>query len=451
MSKALKFFLILFLILLMQIPMWMVGDLVRERSNYQQEAITDITQQWAGPQTLIGPILVVPYTRKETLTENNVTRQVAIKRHLYLLPDTFTVKGNLAPEVRKRGIYQAVLYQGQLLLSGKFIPQLPSTLDVDPKSVHWQDAFFYVGVTDRRGIQPRTALRVNNAPLAIIPGSINDELPQQGLTMPLGKHLTPNAPLTYAMDLDLRGSDRLQILPVGKDSRIALASSWADPSFEGFLPEARRVTAQGFEANWAVSFFAREIPQYWKDSVLHLFTSGNASAVNYAPGLEKSTVTVGLLQLADHYQKTERAMKYGILFTSLTFLAYFMIEVGRKLRIHAIHYILVGVALAVFFLLLLSLAEVVGFNWAYGSAALATVLLIAGYTRSIAPRQQHPIFMWFASLLSFLYVYLFVLLQLKDYSLLIGAVGLFIILAVVMNITRQINWYQEDSDERPAS
>jgi inner membrane protein len=230
------------------------------------------------------------------------------------------------------------------------------------------------------------------------------------------------------MRLALAGSDSLRLLPAGSDTEVHLSSLWTDPSFEGaYLPVERAVNEAGFEAKWKVLRLARGFPPQWK--------SGDVALAQ----LDSSLVGVRLLSPVDAYTTTDRAVKYELLFIYLTFGAMFLVEVMARRRVHPVQYALIGFALCLFYLLLLSLAEHTGFLVAYATAAVAITLLIAGYSRAVLGTRGRTAAV--AALVSTLYLYLFVLLQIQDYALLVGSVGLFVALAIVMYLTRGIDWY----------
>jgi inner membrane protein len=262
----------------------------------------------------------------------------------------------------------------------------------------------------------------------------------------------------FSFSIQLRGSETLQFVPVGADTRVKMTSNWQHPSFIGqFLPVSRTVADSGFKAEWRVNRFARNFPQVWTDENAS-FPSGNYQTASYS-GTDVTQRTdqsyhsdsrqtanilgVSLLQPVDAYRESTRSAKYAILFLGLTFLTYFLLEVTLGAKVHAFQYLLVGLALCLFYLLLVSMSEFISFLQAYLIAAGATITLITAYTGAIVRTRRVPITLGMGSLLSLLYVYLYVLLQLEDMALLFGAIGLFIILAAVMFVTRRIDWYAE--------
>lgn len=231
--------------------------------------------------------------------------------------------------------------------------------------------------------------------------------------------------LNFQIEMSLKGSEGLYFIPVGKETFVNLTSYWPDPSFSGaFIPKNRSITPAGFNANWKVLHFNRNYPQQWTDQ---------------SYDMAKSRFGVDLFVAADHYQKSMRSSKYAILVITLTFLVFFLIEVINKIRIHPFQYILIGLALCVFYTLLLSIAEQLGFNTAYGIAAASVIILIALYVKAIISNKR--IAMALAALLGVLYGFIFVIIQMESYSLLVGSIGLFLIIGLTMYFTRKINWY----------
>lgn len=419
------------LILALLIPLAMVRGLIAERQQRFDQVAGELAQTWGGSQTVGGPVLTVPYV----WTEKNEQGGLDLHRSLYrYLPETLNIEGRVAPERRSRGIFETVIYSSDLHLSGSFRrPAAPS--DIPPGSrVLWDDAYVALGISDVRGLRAKVVLDWAGNGIAMAPGGSEEKLWRSGLKAPvpgLGA-AQPGALYAYRLDLGLNGSRNLSFLPFGEQTNVTLASKWASPKFVGaFLPESRRVDSNGFESSWKVASYGREYPQAW--------SLPEADAVAPEPNIANSAVGVDLLIPVDAYQQTERSRKYAILFLVLTFLTFFLFELFNALRLHPVQYLLVGAALCLFYLLLLSLSEQLAFGLAYLVAAVPTVLLIGGYAASILQGNVRALLL--TLVLGGLYGYLYVLLQLEDYALLLGSVGLFAILAAVMYLTRRINWY----------
>lgn len=430
-SIAIKIAIIGGLILILLIPLGMVDSLVSERQSRQKQASKEVADSWGRPQTLAGPVLTVPYL---VHVKNEKGLDIGTQTHwVRFLPETLKIDGNVETERRNRGIFEVAVYRTGLHWAGTF--QRPSFDDwhVEPKDILWQDAYLAIGVPDMRGITSGVGLMWGNRTLQLAPGGAEDELWHSGLRVGIPDLEAGKAGMLYAFafDLAVNGSEDLSFLPLAKETTVALKSNWPSPSFCGeFLPAKRTVRGTGFDALWNVSWFGRSYPQQWRTS--------EAKEQAPATALAASAFGVQLFQPVDSYQMTERSTKYAALFLVLTFLTFFLYEQFNPFSLHPVQYLLVGFALCLFYLLLLSISEHAPFGLAYLTAAAATVLLIGGYSAAILHGALRALLMTFV--LGTLYGYLYVLLQLEDYSLLLGSLGLFLILGLVMYLTRRIDW-----------
>ena len=416
------------LILALLIPSAFVRTLVRERANRRREAIQEITSKWSTKQVIGGPLITIPYT-ESWKDEEGVTKTVT--KYLQVLPETLNIEGEIYPEIRYRGIYQAVVYNTQLDLSGEFSFERLQTLNIPLDQVLWDDAFISVNISDMRGINEYVELKWGEEAVLFEPGiKRGNELFDSGISVRIPLDPSNVAGMNYGLHLDLKGSEALSFLPLGKTTRVKLGSSWTNPSFDGaFLPAQHQIDSQGFSADWQVLDLNRNYPQTWVENV--------AKKTVYA-----SEFGVNLFSPVDIYTQTTRAVKYMIMFIGLTFLVFFLVEVFSNNKIHPIQYLLIGISLCIFYLLLLSLSEHINFGLAYLISSLSVVILIGTYVRSALEKRVIPVIT--AGMLSILYGFLYILLQNQDYALLIGSVGLFIIVAVIMYTTRKVNWYQID-------
>lgn len=429
-SILVKMFVIGFLMLLLLIPLGMVGSLVAERQSRSTQAAEEVAATWGSKQVLAGPVLTVPYLQH---VKNEKGVPVTVTSFARFLPETLDVEGNVATEKRSRGIFEVAVYRTNLKWKGTFARPDFDVWRIAPQDVLWQDAYLAVGVPDMRGITSGVELMWGNRNLQLSPGGGESGLWSSGLrvTVPGLAESKVGEIYAFAFDLALNGSRSLSFLPFGKETRVALKSPWPSPSFMGsFLPVERQVRDMGFEALWNVSWFGRSYPQQWRID--------EAAEVASAESIDGSAFGVELLVPVDGYQKTERASKYGVLFLLLTFLTFFLYEQFNPFTLHPVQYLLVGSALCLFYLLLLSISEHAPFGLAYLAASSATVLLIGGYSMAILRGALRALLM--TVVLGALYGYLYVLLQLEDYALLLGSVGLFVILALVMYLTRKIDW-----------
>jgi inner membrane protein len=465
-SVTLKLLSIAFLLGLLLIPTSMVESLISERASNRDQATEAISAQWGGAQLVLGPVLVLPYTALET--NNGHTTEVT--RYLSLLPDTLSSTGTLAPERRHRGIYEAVVYRAKLRVQGTFQAPPLADLGVSASAIRWPEAFVALGISDLKGIRSGLVLRWDGQTRPFEPGlasgevlpfgsaptastqvtdvqlarasysrtiETDDDRPgdaANGLSalVPLASEAALTQRHRFTFDLDLNGSTGLLQAPLGRQTTLHLSAPWADPSFIGaFLPTQRTLTGQQFVADWKVFHLNRNYPQHWRSPEAR-------------PNVDASTFGVRLLVPVNEYLKTMRAAKYALLPLALTFLVFFFVEILNRLRIHPFQYLLVGLALVIFYVLLLALAEQMPFNAAYGLAGLTIVGLVTAY--AAASLRQRQATLATAGVLAVVYGFVFVVLQLQDYALLVGSLGLVVVLAVVMFLSRNINWYSPAED-----
>lgn len=420
-----KGLLIGFLVLLLLIPAGMIKGLIYERMHRHNQATQEINQKWSGEQTLAGPILNIPYKEITHYVDSDNKKQIRKTPRLYhVLPEELNINSEVMPEKRKRGIYEVAVYNSNVRLDGTF--NLGGTIIEanGEKEIDWDRAFLSVGISDMRGIEEVGALNFNDQSYISEPGTNESQVLASGVHFAVD--LTKRKGLTsFSIPLQLKGSQKLYFTPVGKETSVAMNSSWEDPSFNGaFLPDSHDISDDGFVANWNVLHLNRNYPQKWEGD-------------KYS--IKSSTFGVDLLITADHYQKSERSVKYAILFLSLTFMVFFFIEAINKKFVHPFQYILIGFALCIFYTLLLSISEHIGFNPAYLISAGMTTGLIAFYARGILKSTHLSLLL--EGVLVVMYGFLYVILQLEGYSLLVGSLGLFLIIGLVMYFSRKIDWY----------
>jgi inner membrane protein len=428
-SVALKMVVIGILILVLLVPLLILQSVVREREQRRSEAEAEIMKSWGGAQTIGGPILTVPYVARG-LNENG--KRVETVELAYFLPDTLSVEGTLLPETRARGMYEVTVYGARLAFSGTFHAPDFSGWRVSPRDIMWDQATLSVELPDMRAIQERAPLvwgttrsefRPGKGDLGMFAGEIR--APLTGI----GPERAPSArDIPFSFNLALRGGDSLTLLPLADEMTVHIQSPWKSPNFHGaFLPSQRAVAATGFDASWRIISMARAYPQRWKAREIEPST------------VRESGFGVSLMTPVDTYLKVTRALKYGILFLVLPFCTLFLFEVFSGRRIHPFQFLLVGLADCIFYLLLLSLSEHMGFGFAYAVAAIACAGLVTLYSvaalKSRAGWTMLPV-------LGAGYAFLAVVLSSEDYALLIGACGLFILLATVMFLTRRVDWFQ---------
>ncbi|TAN18402.1 MAG: cell envelope integrity protein CreD [Chitinophagaceae bacterium] len=410
------------LTLLLLIPAVFILSLVNDRESRHDMAYKEISSKWAGTQTLTGPILVIPYQSSSQDARGNAVTEI---RQGYFLPDSLQVNGVIKPEKRYRGIYEAILYRSDLQISGKFSSLNLSDLKIPVNKWLPEQSYLLLGVSDMRGIENQLAVEWNGIKKGFNPGTPQNALIRQGVYVPvsLNEAALNAGNFNFSLHLQLKGSGELDVAPLGKNTQVTLRSPWATPSFTGnFLPDYRKINKNGFDAHWTIFNLNRNLPQQWTEG-------------NYDPGASKFGVS--LMLPVDAYQKTMRCIKYAILIIALTFLVFFLIETSQNSPVHPFQYMLIGFALCIFYTLLLSLSEYIHFALAYGISTIASTGLISIYASSLF-KKKNMSFLVAIALLA-LYGFIFTLVQLQDYSLLFGSVGLFIIVAMLMYCTRKIN------------
>lgn len=421
-SVTLRMFVMAMVVLFLLILSVMVGSLISERQQRRDEAVNEVSQKWGNVQTITGPVLTIPF-RKPTKDEKG--KAVFYSDCLHIMPETLQAEVDLTPEIRYRGIYEAVLYQAVIKLKGTFILPELEKYGLLPEHLILKEAFITVGITDLRGIKNVITLNWGGEKLPVSPGVKLLDIVKSGFTVFPVVYLSRNE-YAFSADLRLNGSGEFNIIPVGKETVVTMSSKWNSPSFIGnFLPEKREISPNGFRAVWGVQHLNRNFPQTW---------TGNAYSVSNA------AFGVKLLQPVDEYQKVTRAVKYAIMFIVLTFMAFFLTEIFSRAAIHPIQYTLIGLAIILFYVILLSLSEHIPFNVSYVTASLGIILLVSAYAKSVLKTKKAAAII--GGILAALYLFLFVTLQLEDYALLLGSIGLFVILAVVMFLTRRIDWFE---------
>ncbi len=415
--------LISFLILALLIPTYFITQIIEERQHRNEEVKQEIASQWSTDQTLTGPILVIPYWQMERASDGKLR---TVKRNAYFLPEDLKITGDMVPEFRSRSnIFKLVVYTAHLSLTGKYSPLAFAKLNIPKESLILNEAFITYSFSDYTGIQEQLHIKWDNRDIEFNAGNNQSEYLEKGLHsfIPLSLEDILNGH-TFAINLVLRGSEKLLFTPIGKSTTVSIHAKWPHPDFQGKTLPERTIKDSSFEATWKAFDLNREFPQQWKET----------AEIDF----KNSQFGVNLLQPLDNYAKTMRTVKYAILVIMLTFVIYFFIEILQKKSVHAVQYVLIGFALCIFYTLLLSISEYTSYTTAYLLSALATISLITLYTKSVV-NSLHTASI-FGGFLSMLYVFIFVLIQLQDGALLVGSVGLFIILAAIMYFSRKIEW-----------
>ena len=430
-SVIVKLAVIIVMGLLLLIPAAMIQSLVSERQVRRNDVKNEVSEKWGKDQCIGGPVLSIPYLVEGT------DKGTYFVHFMHVLPTTLSYEGSITPEVRHRSIYDVMLYGAKLHITGSFSAVNAEKLGIRGELIRWNDAFLTLGIPDMHGIRDSIVLQWNGTTIPFTPGIDSADVFQSGAKASLAcvineMHIGDSH---FALDLNINGSSTFTVLPLGNTTTMSLTSNWDKPSFTGaFLPDTRTVSGQGFTAKWKVLDLNRNIRSIW---------------TGYDQNVERSEFGVELRTPVDNYQESDRATKYASMFIGLTFLTFFLVELLNRMRVHPIQYLLIGLSLVVFYLLLLSFSEQMRFGMAYLIAAGGIVGLVTAYSATIVKRGIVTALL--ASIFIFLYGYLYVLLQLEDWSLLLGSLGLFLILAIVMFLTRKIDWYdlQRSKHEAP--
>jgi inner membrane protein len=432
------------LVLVLLIPLAMITGVLNERLTRRNEAVVDITSSWGKEQNVIGPVLGIPFqyrfkaVKEVPLAEGRIERrevEETATANAYFLPQLLKINGEVQTQTLHRGIYDAAVFRAQLVLSGKFAPPDFGALKIDARDMQWKDAFVTIAVNDLRGTRQGLVLDWGGTKRPLLPGS---QVPgyTTGATAALGVDKPIDSDVEFSITLDFNGSDGIFFAPFGVQNEATLRSNWPDPAFRGaFLPADRSVRPDGFNANWKVSYYGRDYPQQW--------TSRGGNERFNVQVVTNSRFGAQFLSILDAYRYVERSIKYGVLFLVLVFTTFFLFEVTARQKIHPFQYLMVGAALCLFYLLLLSISEFIGFGWAYLIAAAASTILITWYCRYFLGGGVRTLMI--GAGLAGVYTFLYITLRQQDYALLMGAIALFIVLAVVMYVTRKVDWYARDS------
>ena len=417
------------LILLLLIPVTMVRDLIREREYRQKDAIQEISAKWGGEQTITGLVLSVPYyvNSKVYDDKDNSYKLVRTKEYAHFLPDQLIIEGDVSPEMRYRGIYEVIVFNSSLRIEGSL--PYPDLKDwkIKNEDIIWDETFVSLGLSDLKGIQDNITVNWNEKRIDLNPGIQTSDVIFNGLSrrIPLNDKDTVKSILNFTLDININGSSSLFFVPLGKSTLVTLNSTWKNPSFDGaFLPDNREISKDGFTANWNVLHQNRSYPQQFLGSTR---------------GINQSAFGVNLFVPVDEYQKSMRSAKYAVMFITLTFLIFFFVQILNKVRIHPIQYIIVGLALCVFYTLLIALSEHISFDASYLISSVSIITMITLYSYSIAKNSRLTKII--GGILTLLYLFIYSILQMQDYALLMGSIGLFVVLGIVMYLSRKIDWY----------
>ena len=427
-SPMIRLFAVGFLALLLQIPVIMISVLISERQQRRNEAVEEVSSKWGRAQALVGPALVVPYRRVwSEIGDDGKTVRRELSGSAVFLPEKLRISGKMTPEIRRRGIFSILVYALALRFEGAFGEPNWAGLGLEAKDANWSEAYLALSVTDTRAIQEIGDLDWGGAKGSFLPGAVDFRAGNSGV------HAAVTGPPArggaFSFTARMNGTKGVSFAPFGKQTDVRLESSWKNPSFQGnWLPARRDVGDRGFAAEWSIPYVGRDFPQDWR------------SPDAYATQVDRSRFGLDLLQSVDSYRMADRSVKYAILFLLLTLGSVWLAEMLARILVHPIQYLLLGAALCLFYLLELALSEHLGFAPAYLIATVAIVGMVGFYAVVVLGRPGRAALL--AGGVAALYGYLYVVLTNEDYALLVGAIGLFVLLAAVMFVTRRVNWFR---------
>lgn len=443
-SNTARLIMVGILILILLIPLEFVKSLVRERTSRQEEVIREINNKWGNEVFFYGPILKVPYTTyTESETRNPKTGAVTVERNYseefaYFFPEELKNTSEVKTETKKRNNYESVVFTADMNFSGKYTKPDFSSRSIANEDIKWEKATILIRTTNLSSIKNGVSVNLGGKNYTFEPiyenSSSENSYDEYGniVFSPVVSSLETGfinlkehfGDGNFDFSIKYDGSSQIKMVPIGKTTESNIKSNWADPSFAGsFLPYEKQITSSGFSANWKVLHINRPFSQQYFGSL---------------PNISEHTFDVNFTIPVDEYQQNERATKYGFLVIGLTFLIFFLIQSISKIKIHIFQYSMIGLALIIFYTLLISITEHSSFSLAYLISSAMTILLISFYSISILKNKKFPMFI--CASLSALYGFIFVIIQLENYALLVGSIGLFMILALVMYVSRKIEW-----------
>ena len=429
------------LTLLLLIPLSLIQSLINERSFRQKEVVQEISNKWGNEVLIYGPILKVPYvTYKEKVVTNEKTKKVlreTVKQtnYAYFFPDDLKISTEVNPERKSYGIYETAVYQSKMKILGSFTKLDFSELEIKDEQIIWQKAKLVLNTSNLKGVNEKVSINFNKTlyPLSsrysgrrMVSPNPDDVVLHKLESRALDKtDFSKSENLNFDLKLNVKGSKQIRFIPIGKETQAQIKSNWKTANFFGeFLPYNKdKITNEGFDAKWKVLDINRPFSQ---------------QHFNILPELTEFAFGVNFMIPVDEYQKSERSAKYGALVISLTFLIFFLIQTMSKINIHPFQYLMIGLALTMFYTLLVSISEHSNFLKAYLIASLSVIVLITLYSKSILRTIKFTLFI--GASLTVLYSFIYVIIQLENYALLVGSIGLFLILASVMYVSRKIDW-----------
>lgn len=441
-----------FLTLLLLIPSEWIQSLIRERQTRQEEVLQDISDKWSASQLLQGPVMILPYQTTRQLTDaTGKMSHENVLTNVYILPEKLSINAKVDPEVRHRGIFDAVVYSAKVDVSGSFSALELEKSGINPDRILWDKARVAIGLSDLKGLKNNPAIQLADQRYDVEPDFTSLQLFSNNLIILPNLSKDRKTALPFKFSLDLRGSTELNFLHLGKTTEVKIQGGWKDPSFTGrYLPENPKIDKNGFSAEWRIPFFNRPYSQQWiADNTRFDLPTASAHEPSAEPAassqskIDEAFFGVRFLLPIDQYQKTMRSAKYSFLIILLTFLSLFFTELLYKKKVHILQYVLIGAAMTIYYTLLLAFSEQIGFNNAYFLASFSTVSLI-GIFISMLLKSSKPALI-FGCILTIFYIFIFVIIQLQDLALIFGSIGLFITVAIMMYLSAKMDWNHHSS------
>ena len=447
-TKTLGFKIIIIVVLglLLLIPMTFINSVVKDRIRYQNEAISSIIEPVGDSANIQGVVIAIPYLEKFIDSD---TKEIGYTRkYIFYMPNEYNVTGDVEVTSLSRGIFKAPIFNSKLNITGRFDKYNAEIYNLDENNtiILYDEAMIILGIGNKKNLMKLPNILVNqNEELKYYEKNININLNMfnNKFLYTVSRDSILNG-FDFNITMDIQGGNSLIITPLASENTFKISSKWKDPSFTGgFLPTKREVNNNGFDAEWNIASFNTSFTKYWTSDENSNRLNNIDNNQYYTSNQESNNVLISFLLLNDNYQKTSRSVKYAILFIFIPFFVLFLCEVLSKKRIHPVQYILIGIANAIFYLLLLAISEHINFNISYFISALMVTALTSIYIGYIIKSPKYTISM--AIVEALIYIFLFGILQLTDYALLMGTLGLFAVIALAMYFTRNVDWYGENN------
>lgn len=447
-TKTLGFKIIIIVVLglLLLIPMTFINSVVKDRIRYQNEAISSIIEPVGDSANIQGVVIAIPYLEKFIDSD---TKEIGYTRkYIFYMPNEYNVTGDVEVTSLSRGIFKAPIFNSKLNITGRFDKYNAEIYNLDENNtiILYDEAMIILGIGNKKNLMKLPNILINqNEELKYYEKNINIDLNMfnNKFLYTISRDSILNG-FNFNITMDIQGGNSLIITPLASENTFKISSKWKDPSFTGgFLPTKREVNNNGFNAEWNIASFNTSFTKYWTSDENSNRLNNIDNNQYYTSNQESNNVLISFLLLNDNYQKTSRSVKYAILFIFIPFFVLFLCEVLSKRRIHPVQYILIGIANAIFYLLLLAISEHINFNISYFLSALMVTALTSIYIGYIIKSPRYTISM--AIVESLIYIFLFGILQLTDYALLMGTLGLFAVIALAMYFTRNVDWYGENN------